>query len=482
MGTMHTIISATLNTIYQQAGSVASSTHFLFEVADQPKDTFKVIHWQGSEAISGNYRYTLSLSASGAVDETTILGKNATLCIGRDGDMRPIHGHVSEICHLGALATDHAEEYQVVIESPLAKLHLIRHSRVFLNLDLKGVIEQILLTAGFTADSFSIVLKTAYPVREYIAQYNETDFDFFQRLLVHAGVFYSFVQQEEQALLVIRDDSTGLTPLAGSVALIYMPASGQIEGEETVHLMQKAEHYFPPHEKRPDHSTRNSANTFIIQDPTPGKLTCADNNDDDYWSATMRTEAGYLVLRRQQAIDCQRTLYKAETNCRGIAAGSTLTVSGNPYKDSNGDFLVVAVLQQSGQAQTFVFAGSFITASCIAPPPAKDRQKSKPYHNELLLIKKDTPYRPPLDLVHSLYISGVIAARIVTTGGECAYLDDYGRIRLRMPFDATNTRAGADSQATGMQALAGIPPLLRAGDLVHLSSVDGDPNWPVIWT
>ena len=463
-------------------GSVASSTHFLFEVADHPKNTFKVIHWQGGEVISGNYRYTLSLSASGAVDDSIILGQSATLSICRDGDMRMIHGCVSEITYLGARDTDHAEEYQVVIESPLYKLNLTRHSRVFLNLDLKGVIEQILLSAGFAVDSFKFDLKTTYPVREYIAQYNETDFDFFQRLLVHAGVFFSFVQQEKQAVLVIRDDSTGLTPLTGSVALIYMPASGQVEGEETVHLMQIAEHYFPPHEKRPDHSSRNSANTFIIQDPTPGKLTCADNNDDDYWSATMRTEAGYLVRRRQQAIDCQRTLYKAETNCRGIAAGSTLTVSGYPCKDSNGDFLVVAVLQQGGQAQGFVFAGSFITASRIAAPPAKSRQKIKPYHNELLLIKKDTPYRPPLDLVRSLYINGVIAARIVTPGGDCAYLDDHGRIRLRMPFDTTATQAGADSQATGMQALAGIPPLLRAGDLVHLASVDGDPNWPVIWT
>jgi type VI secretion system secreted protein VgrG len=190
-------ISTVLNTIYQQAGSTALTTHFLFEVTDQPKNTFKVIHWQGTEAISSSYRYTLNLSTSGAIDKAAILGQSATLSIDRDGDMRLIHGYVNEIHHIGELVSDHAEEYQLVLSSPLSKLNLTRQSRVFLNLDLKSLIEQVLLTAGFTADSFKIDLKTTYPVREYIAQYNETDFNFFLRLLEHAGVFFSFVQQEK---------------------------------------------------------------------------------------------------------------------------------------------------------------------------------------------------------------------------------------------------------------------------------------------
>jgi len=82
---------------------MAQSSHFQFEVADQAKGTFKVIHWQGNEGISSNYRYTLSLSASGGVDEAKILGKDATLSIDWDGEVRPIHGYVSEISHLGAL-------------------------------------------------------------------------------------------------------------------------------------------------------------------------------------------------------------------------------------------------------------------------------------------------------------------------------------------------------------------------------------------
>ena len=62
-------ITDVLNSIYQMAESaiagLVSSTHFLFAVVDQPKNTFKVIHWQGNEAISSSYSYTLSLATSG---------------------------------------------------------------------------------------------------------------------------------------------------------------------------------------------------------------------------------------------------------------------------------------------------------------------------------------------------------------------------------------------------------------------------------
>ena len=46
----------TLENLFQTAqaavAGILSSTHFLFKVVDQPKGLFKVIHWQGNEAIS----------------------------------------------------------------------------------------------------------------------------------------------------------------------------------------------------------------------------------------------------------------------------------------------------------------------------------------------------------------------------------------------------------------------------------------------
>ena len=76
------------------------------------------------------------------------------------------------------------------------------------------------------------------------------------RLLEHAGAFYSFVQQDEQALLVIQDDSAAFPTMQGTASLIYLPASGQVEGEESVQLLQKELHYLPESVKRKDYNYR----------------------------------------------------------------------------------------------------------------------------------------------------------------------------------------------------------------------------------
>ena len=471
-------IAEALDTVYQQAGSaiasLVSNPHFVFEVANQPKSTFKVLHWQGNEGISFSYRYVLSLSASGTVDEAKILGKDATLSIDWDGEMRLIHGYVSEISHLGALVSDHAEEYQVVIESPLAKLNLTRQNRVFLNLDVKGVLEQVLLSAGLTADSFKFNLKSTYPVREYVVQYNESDFNFFSRLLEHAGLFYNFVQHDKLAQLVIQDDSALLPKMAGSGELSYQPITGQVEGKEAVQVLQQAQYYLTKSIKRKDHNYRTPETTLLSEATTSSKIP-ASGTDYVYGDRAVTLEEGeQLARRRQQAVDWQRAVFVAETNCRGITAGTTLTINGHPLDDNNGDYLVLSVLHQGDQSQAFAFGGSKSAAST-----------AKTYRNELRLIKKDVPYRTPVDTNRIPQVRGVLTAKIETTGGDYAYLDDQGRYRLKPLFDVADTKAGESSHPVRMMQPSagsnyGVHFPLHAGTEVLVACMNGDPDRPVI--
>ena len=453
---------------------MAQNTHFLFEVADQPKGAFKVIHWQGNEGISSSYRYTLSLSASGGVEEAKVLGKDATLSIDWDGEIRPIHGYVSEISHLGALVSDNAEEYQVVIESPLSKLNLTRQNRVFLNLDIKGVLEQVLLSAGLTADSFKFDLKSTYPVREYVAQYNETDFNFFQRLLEHAGLFYNFVQQEKQALLVIQDDSSVLPKMAGGGALSYKLTTGQVEEAEAVQVLQQGHFYLTKNVKRKDHNYRTPETTLLCEASTCSK-TPAAGTDYAYGERAVTLEEGeQLARRRQEVLDWQRGVFVAETNCRGITAGTTLTIGEHPQDDNNGDFLVLSVLHQGDQSQAFAFGGSQSAAAT-----------AKTYRNELSLIKKDIPYRTPVDTSRIPQVHGVLTAKIETTGGDYAYLDDQGRYRLKNLFDVSDAKAGEASHPVRMMQPSagsnyGVHFPLHAGTEVLVACMNGDPDRPII--
>lgn len=474
---MALLIAEALSSLYQQAGSVVAgliaNPHFLFKVANHPQGMFKVIHWQGSESISGSYRYTLNLSASGIVDEAGVLGQSATLSIDWDGEMRPIHGYVSEITNLGALVSDHAEEYQVTIESPLAKLNLTRQNRVFLNLDVKSVLEQVLLTAGLPADNFKFDLKSTYPVSEYIAQYNETDLNFFQRLQEHTGLFYNFEQEQEKVLLVIRDDSATLPPMPGGT-LPFKPVTGQVEGAEAVQILQQARYFLTGNTKRKDHNYRTPETTLLSETSSNSK-TPAAGTDYLYGKCSVMLEEGeQLARRRQEALDWQRGVFAAETNCRGITAGATLSIGGHPQDDNNGDFLVLSVQHQGDQSQAFAFGGSKSSAAT-----------AKTYRNELTLIKKDIPYRTPVDAGRIPQVHGVFTARIETTGGDYAYLDDQGRYRLKPLFDVADTKAGEASHPVRMMqpsagANYGMHFPLHAGTEVLLACMNGDPDRPVI--
>jgi type VI secretion system secreted protein VgrG len=262
--------------------------------------------------------------------------------------------------------------------------------------------------------------------------------------------------------------------MTGTASLTYMPASGQVDGEETMHLLQRELRYLPESVKRKDHNYRTPETTLISQASTSSKIP-ATGTDYVYGERTATLEEGeQLARRRQEMYDCQRETYDAETNCRGITAGTTFTVSGNPQDDYNGDYLVLSVSHKGDQSNAFAFDGGHSQSAT-----------GKTYHNELTLIKKDTPYRPAVDRKRIPLVLGTLTSKIETTGGDYAYLDDQGRYRLKNLFDVDDTKEGEASHPVRMMqpsagANYGMHFPLHAGTEVLVACMNGDPDRPVI--
>ena len=79
----------------------------------------------------------------------------------------------------------------------------------------------------------------------------------------------------------------------------------------------------------------------------------------------------------------------------------------------------------------------------------------------------------------------ILTAKIETTGGDYAYLDDQGRYRLKSLFDTADTKAGEASHPVRMlQHLSGanygmhFP--LHAGTEVFVTCLNGNPDRPII--
>ncbi|MDO8988591.1 MAG: phage baseplate assembly protein V, partial [Sideroxyarcus sp.] len=145
-----------------------------------------------------------------------------------------------------------------------------------------------------------------------------------------------------------------------------------------------------------------------------------------------------------------------------------------PQDRYNGDYLVVSVLHQGNQSNAFAFGGAQSLAAT-----------GQTYHNEAILIKKDTPYRPAVDRKRIPLVLGTLTAKIESTGGDYAYLDDQGRYRLKPLFDVASTNAGEASHPVRMMqpsagANYGMHFPLHAGTEVIIACMNGDPDRPVI--
>ena len=146
-------------------------------------------------------------------------------------------------------------------------------------------------------------------------------------------------------------------------------------------------------------------------------------------------ELEQMVKRRQEMLDCQREVYEAESNCRGLNAATAFSLNGHKKGALNGDYLVVSLQHEGNQSSLFAFGGG---------RKKQASGKTLTYHNTLSLLKKDVPYRPLLDSTRRPLMVGGQIAKTETSGGDYAYLDDAGRYRIKSLFeDATHEDAAA---------------------------------------
>ncbi len=449
-----------------------NSTHYSLEIKDLAA-AVSVIKFEGSEAISESYEYELSLAIKDVVDPATLINQKAILEIDWDGEPRKIHGLISEATHLGPLVGDDSEEYSIVFTSPLYSLDINRQCRVFLNRDAKAIIEQVLKDGGINSSEYKFELTGNYPIREMVIQYNETDFNFISRLMEREGIYYHYAHETENVVLVIRDDSNGAPKLAGNDSLTYKPGTGNVQGEESISKLQRSSRYLTAGVKLKDYNYRTPESPLLAEASSQSG-TASHGLDYRYGENYKNQEDGdQVVRRRQEAMDWQRDLVLAETDCRGLIPGYVLSVV-NPEGDVEGDFLILSVTHQGDQSSAFAFGGG--RSGKITP---------KTYSNQVLMIKTDMRYRPPVDESRIPKVHGVFSAKIETTGGDYAYVDEQGRYKLRLPFDLGDTQQGGASHPVRMcQPYAGqqhgfhFP--LHAGTEVLITGVNGDVDRPVI--
>ncbi|MEA4717757.1 type VI secretion system tip protein VgrG, partial [Klebsiella pneumoniae] len=168
---------------------------YLLEINDSAVKP-DVLNFTGREALSEPFSWDIEFTTPQArITPEQILLKYATLRM-RSG--KAVHGIITHLKWLSTTADQ--SHYQVVLSARLALLQRTRQCRVFQNLSVPEVVEQVLRGHGLEGPDFDFRLERTYPPRELMTQWRETDLQFIQRILSEVGIYWRTEMDDERGL------------------------------------------------------------------------------------------------------------------------------------------------------------------------------------------------------------------------------------------------------------------------------------------
>jgi type VI secretion system secreted protein VgrG len=450
-------MSITIGETTSRGGLNPNESRLFFKSTGADERAFQVRSMEGEEAISRPFRFTLELLADDPnIKASDVVGKKATLTI-RD---REIHGIVSEFSYKGSTTDEH--DYRAVLRPRLWTRSLRRDSEVFLDVAARDVIQAALGGLDFQMQS-----NEAHPVKEYVAQYNETDLDFLSRTAEHWGISYRFNHEGGSDVVEFFSDSKE-SPSVKDEALPFV-------AEQSMRGDRAAASSFVEHEFLV--AGRVLVKDYNYRDPETALLSENTRHSDDFESLYYeygthhgaQDEGDLLAKVRSEAIECRRHVFTGASNWHELEAGYTFELKEHKRDAFNGRYLITSVTHRGAQA--FGGGGGEAEAS------------QSEYENTFTCIPASVPFRPER-LTPVPTIPGIMTARTETPGGEYAPIDDWGRYKVRMPFDLGERGQGEATAPIRMNQPYSGPGYgmhfpNHANTEVIWACINGDPNRPL---
>jgi type VI secretion system secreted protein VgrG len=208
------MITGLFDTDPNSPNSIKKRAPFELRVGPFVNYELEVLSFRGKERVNDVYRYDVTFAT--AVDEDTLhaslFGEPGCLTIKAPGyDNRVIQGIVASVEGLGGVPGEQStgwRRYRLEIVPKLWLMKQRRKNRVFQQQSAPDIVNAMLTEVGMqTSESRWRAVADDYPKLPFVYQRNESDFDFFRRVLADAGIFFYF--EHASALLDILLPSAG---------------------------------------------------------------------------------------------------------------------------------------------------------------------------------------------------------------------------------------------------------------------------------
>lgn len=488
-------------------------------------DAFNVVRWHAIEEISQPFQYDITLmraATAAEVDLDALLDAPATFRIATRGIWRPIHGIIAEIEEIDR--TSSIFLYRVLLVPHFWRARYRTRCRNFVGQFLMDIVTTVLLNRSPAhPDNVGGLLPATHPISSpssvpgfdsfkaprglynwkvadpsrlsdptvspYIVQYNETDFDFFSRLLEAEGLSYYFENSEDDGILTITDlpGNNPLFQLDRSYVLRGANRTGQTSNQEVIRNLREV--------RRMQSRSVTMRTHDYLRNRSFQVTSQAGNGDSDvlgYYQfpagdeLNQKDPTAYAARIRLERYNVGRVLQEGTGTTRTMEPGQRFLVQDGDNLRSDLELCAVRVETWATELTpqgTMLDQEPFGFASTTGPPAAG-------FENRFLALSASTPFRPAMSTPKTR-IEGVQIALVTAEEHDesrpVINADKLGRVRVRFPWDQrpdAHDRTPSSDWIRVSQYWAGTgygavyTP--RVGHEVLVAYLQGDPDYPII--
>ena len=466
---------------------------------DDEKVEFEVVSLEGREAISELYEFKIRVIPLDKLG-CSLLYKRAVLTINISFDEEDGSRGSQKYSYNGIISdykqcvkpqkNPYSSECEIVFMPELVKLKYTKKSNIFVDTGLKDILTTVVSSNSIENGLYEVKLSQDaiytpsigyYNRYSYICQYEESDWNFLNRLLERDGVYYYFEQKDDKEICVITDSGANER---GKYPLIGFEEVGE-EDPNLVSDVQIQSQFLPQqvtimnfgYEKAALGENKDGVISCSAYVSADGKIDSSLFGEhiiygENFVNPDKNEDGDVLAKIRAQEIFWQgNKVLTVESTLVPVSAGMKIEIEDD---NIGGEYLVVEV-QHKGDKDT--------------------------YSNTLKLIPANVQYRPlrktPWPRIYgtmNALIDGAATQDASATKDGAATqegnttlpdLDDMGRYLIKLPFLKT---AKPDGQGSIRVRLAtpfaghtyGMHFPLYKGTEVVLSFRDGNPDLPVI--
>jgi type VI secretion system secreted protein VgrG len=377
-----------------------ASTQFMLTIEGFEPPCF-VLRLAGRERLHTPFTFELTCVRPGTdgapIDPEALVAKPARLTWPTgDGGERVVLGLVdrAEAVHDG---------YRVVVVPLVAELGDAVDHRVFLQQDAAAIVEDVLRARHLRVERR---LSRDLPARAQCVQFFESALGFTSRILAEEGIAW-WLKPEHPDLVILSDHASGYDEIAGAATLPVLDDAGLVGGEAVSRVRLRSSVA----------SDKVSLRDYDFQHPALDQG--AEAAEEAGTLELYAYPGGYtdpalgrtLARIRLEEARSGHLVLQAETSCRRLVAGHTLTLTGGPRDDINQRWLLVEVQHQL----------------------QGDRPEGVRYVARFTAVPASAGYRPARSW--RPHPRGVQTATVTGVAGAEIHTEAHGRVTAQLRWD-----------------------------------------------